>query len=320
MLVTFRFRGEAESVRLRGSLEGTGETELRRDDGSWLLELDLPSDIRIVYWFGLDGQDDWKRWLPDPDNPNLYVYPAGLEFTGEEEVVGSMLELPDAPPWRWSVERDVPHGEVAERDVDGRRVWLYTPVAEPEALLLLFDGHAYTTLAPAPVVLDNLIADSLIPATAAVLVDSLDTQSRWRDLDRNPEFLRWCVEVLLPSVGFAAPASRTVVAGSSLGGLASVYFAVERPDVFGSALVQAGWFPDPIPPGLPVRWYVDVGRFDGMVGDSPRTLRNDLQAAGYEVAYQEHSGGHDFFWWRETLGDGLIALLGSSGGAAKMPW
>jgi enterochelin esterase family protein len=57
-----------------------------------------------------------------------------------------------------------------------------------------------------------------------------------------------------------------------------------------------------------------------MVGDSPRVLREGLQAAGYEVAYQEYSGGHDFFWWRETLADGLIALLGSSGGAAKMRW
>jgi enterochelin esterase family protein len=209
---------------------------------------------------------------------------------------------------------------VVEREIDGRRVWLYTPAEEPEALLLLFDGQAYVTLAPAPVVLDNLIADRLIPSTAAVLVDTLDTQSRWRDLDRNPEFLDWCVDVLLPASGFAAPPSRTVVAGSSLGGLAATYFAVERADVFGNALVQAGWFPDCIPPGLPVRWYVDVGRFDGMVGDSPRVLREGLQAAGYEVAYQEYSGGHDFFWWRETLADGLIALLGSSGGAAKMRW
>ena len=37
--------------------------------------------------------------------------------------------------------------------------------------------------------------------------------------------------------------------------------------------------------------------------------RDDLHVAGYDVAYQEYSGGHDFFWWRETLADGLIALL-----------
>jgi len=297
-----------------------GDTELSREDGEWSLQLDLPSDTRIVYWFGLDGEDDWKRWLPDAANPNRYVYPAGLEFTGDDEVVASLLELPDARPWRWSVERDVPHGEVVVREIDGRRVWLYTPAAEPSARLLLFDGHQYTALAAAPIVLDNLIADGLIPPVAAVLPDTLDTKSRWRDLDLNPDFLRWSTDVLLPASGFEAPPSRTVVAGSSLGGLAATYFALQRPDVFGNALVQAGWFPEGVPRGLSVRWYLDVGRFDGLMCESTPALRDSLRAAGYEVAYQEYSGGHDFFWWRETLGDGLIALLGSSGGAAKMPW
>jgi enterochelin esterase-like enzyme len=320
VLVTFRFRGEAQSVKLRGSLEALGDTELRRQDGEWALSLDLPSDTRVVYWFGLDGEDDWKRWVPDPANPNRYVYPAGLEFTREDDVVGSLLELPDARAWRWSVEREVPRGEVVEREVDGRRLWLYTPAAEPSARLLLFDGHQYKTLAATPVVLDNLIADGLIPPTGAVLVDTLDTESRWRDLQLNPDFLRWSTEVLLPASGFESPPQRTVVAGSSLGGLAATYFAVQRPDLFGNALVQAGWFPEEIPSGQPIRWYVDVGRFDGMTGEGTRALRDSLRAAGYDVAYQEYSGGHDFFWWRETLADGLIALLGSSGGAAKMPW
>jgi enterochelin esterase-like enzyme len=297
-----------------------GDTELSREEGEWSLELDLPSDTRIVYWFGLDGEDDWKRWLPDAANPNRYVYPPGLEFTGDDEVVASLLELPDAPPWRWSVERDVPHGEVVVREIDGRRVWLYTPAAEPSARLLLFDGHQYTALAAAPIVLDNLIAGGLIPPVAAVLPDTLDTKSRRRDLDLNPDFLRWSTDVLLPASGFEAPPSRTVVAGSSLGGLAATYFAVQRPDVFGNALVQAGWFPEEVPRGLPVRWYLDLGRFDGMVRDGTIALRDKLREAGYEVTFQEYSGGHDFFWWRETLGDGLIALLGSSGGVAKMPW
>jgi enterochelin esterase-like enzyme len=84
--------------------------------------------------------------------------------------------------------------------------------------------------------------------------------------------------------------------------------------------VQAGWFPEPIPAALPVRWYLDLGRFDDMVRDGTLSLRDKLQSAGYEITFQEYSGGHDFFWWRETLGDGLIALLGSSGEAAKMRW
>lgn len=312
--VEFSYEGEARSVKVRGSIESLGGTELRRDGARWIGSVEVPADVRAAYWFALDGEDDWTRWLPDPANPKRYVYPAGLSFTGEHEVVGSLLEGPDARPLYWSVERDdVPRGTVELHELDGRRVWLYLPArAEPAALLLLFDGREYTTLAPAPTVLDNLIADGRIPPTAALLPDSHDTESRFRDLGQNRSFLDWAVGTLLPWSRLSAPPARTVVAGSSMGGLAATYFAVERPNVFGNALVQSGGFPGMpvvVPPGLPVRWYLDVGLLEEKLLDSTRALRDDLRSKGYDVSYQEFAGGHDFFWWQETLADGLIALL-----------
>jgi len=129
--VTFRYEGEARSVRVRGAVEALGDTAMTRDGDAWTLALDAPSDLRTIYWFALDGADEWTEWLPDPVNPKRYVYPAGLEFTGGHEVVGSLLELPDAPPYFWSVERDVPRGTVREEELDGRRVWLYEPAGPP---------------------------------------------------------------------------------------------------------------------------------------------------------------------------------------------
>jgi enterochelin esterase family protein len=41
-----------------------------------------------------------------------------------------------------------------------------------------------------------------------------------------------------------------------------------------------------------------------------RHVRDVLLAKGYEVAYREFPGGHDYFWWIESLAEGLIALLG----------
>ena len=302
----FRWPGEAESVRVRGSF---GNHELEREGAAWRTVLDLPADVRASYWFALDGEDEWTRWLPDPANPKQYVYPAGLSFTGEHEVTASLLEGPAAPAYRWSAERDVAHGAVRLDVVDGRRVWRYVPPAAPEALLLLFDGHEYTTLAPIQNVLDNLLAEGLIPPTAAVLPDAPETEGRFRDLGMNRAFLDWCCETLLPWSGLVAPRDRTIVAGSSMGGLASLYFARERPDLFGAAIAQSGGFPDMpvvIPAGLPVRFALDVGVLEDDLIDSVRELRDDLLDKGYEPGYLEFPGGHDFFWWRETVAAGLL--------------
>jgi enterochelin esterase-like enzyme len=248
-----------------------------------------------------------------PRNPKRYVYPAGLSFTGDREVAASLLEAPLAPSFRWSTERDVPHGVVEEHEVDGRPVWTYLPPdAPPEALLLPFDGREYTTIAPAPIVLDNLITAGEIPPTAAVMPDSLDTETRFRELGQDPAFLGWVVDRLLPWSGLSAPSNRVVVAGSSMGGVASLSFATQRLYFFGNALVQSGGFPGMpvvVPAGLPVRWYLDVGILELSLLESTRELRDDLRGKGYEVAYREFPGGHDFFWWRETLADGLAALL-----------
>jgi enterochelin esterase family protein len=40
-------------------------------------------------------------------------------------------------------------------------------------------------------------------------------------------------------------------------------------------------------------------------------LRDVLIAKGYDVSFRTFPGGHDYLWWRETVADGLISLLGS---------
>ncbi len=137
-------------------------------------------------------------------------------------------------------------------------------------------------------------------------------------------YLRFLCETLKPRIDAAFPTLRepasTAVAGSSLGGLISLYALFGRPDTFGVAGVMspALWFAEgaifdylrraPVPGG---RIYLDIGTAEG--GDElreARQLRDLLIERGYRpgtnLVYVEDEGAdhHEGAWarrLRETL-------------------
>jgi hypothetical protein len=115
--------------------------------------------------------------------------------------------------------------------------------------------------------------------------DSPETERRFRELGGEPEFLAWCCDRLLPWSGVEARPRRDVVRVGAL-----------RPVRPGDRAV--GRIPG------------HAGRRPGRPSASLLPRRDDLRATGYDVAYQEYPGGHDFFSWGETIADGLVALFG----------
>jgi enterochelin esterase-like enzyme len=253
---------------------------------------------------------------------------------------------PPAVPTPGSVE----HRRFASRLLENERdIWVYTPSGDVEArtprgLLVLFDGGAALTTLEVPRLLDALTAAGEVPPLVAVMVGALDRNA---ELPCNESFARFLADELVPAMraehGLSADPAATIAAGQSYGGLAAAWCGLRRPEVFGAVLSQSGsfwWKPDPFEierPAVageafeyewlvreyvaaspaPVRFYMDVGTLEGRVlGNAPahlhsnRHMRDVLRAKGYRLDYREYAGGHDYLWWRSTLADGLISLIG----------
>lgn len=351
-----------------GDLPDKQMTQLGHTD-VWYRTLRVRSDVRAVYRIAPNDplvprwqETDWPRRLArfefDPLNPKRFLHSAPLSDEDRAWVAGSILELPDAPKLAWSSQEiGLPAGSVERHRFasttlkNERNVWLYRPSpfaarGERAGLLILFDGDRSLHALDAAAQLDRLIADGAIRPLVMAIVGNTDRNT---ELPCNPAFVTFLADELTPWVRKQCSVStdprQTILAGQSYGGLAAVYGALERPDVFGNALSQSGsfwWKPDPFNalaesrlgdapeyawlchyiatrPSAPVRMYMEAGTLENRLSDglapsllsAHRHMRDVLIAKGYDLIYREFPGGHDYLWWRGRLADGLIALAGS---------
>lgn len=330
----------AEAVFIVGGLGGDDDQDdprmQREPDGWWVRSYEVAGDARLAYWFTTERRpSSTDQLICDPLNPLTHTYPGDEELPDESGFVAALVELPGAREMKWSTAAGAPSGEVDVQRLSSevlgneRRVWTYRPpgydAARRYPLIVCFDGHAYTLDAyvPLPTVLDNLIAAGQIPPVVVVLPDSLDSETRTREMSLHEPFVEFVAEELLPwahaRLSIERDPARTMVAGSSLGGLAAAFCALRRPDLFGLVLSQSGayQFVDYAAPArfaveerVSLRFYLDVGSFERMQVTANLHMRDVLVAKGYDVDYRTFPGGHDYFWWRETIADGLISLLG----------
>jgi enterochelin esterase-like enzyme len=347
--VTYLYYGDenTESVQVFGGVRASvGGTQMERFLRTPLFfgTETLPKDSRFRYGFSVietrfvgperSIQISDENDITDPFNPEVF---SGL----------SVLALPDAPPQPYIVEnKSVPHGKVTPGSIKSeslnqdRAISIYTPPGyesgKASDLLIVLDGESYdggaASLIPTPTILDNLIAAGKIGPTVAIFVNNTD---RNRDLGGYPPFSDFIALELAPwarkNYHIADGPSHVVLAGSSRGGVAASHCALLHSDVMGNVLSQSGAFfvrkDDPPPawpvtedsgdllisfrnsPRVPVRFYMEVGRFDSLVALN-REMRDILLLKGYPLDYREFDGGHDYFYWRGSLADGIISLLG----------
>ena len=279
------------------------------DTDLWYRTERVPNAARFAYWFRVNlpvkepadnagHAAELGRFplRPDPLNPRDWL---------AQSMLGSLVELPGAPPQPW-VERLPgvakgalkPHKLKSEILKQERSVTVYTPAGydpggEPHGLLVLFDGpHYQDDGIPGPVILDNLIAKEKVRPLVAVFVKH--DIYRNKDLACSEPFADFLAKELVPWVRknyrVSPEPARTIVGGLSLGGLMSAFCGLRHPEVFGNVLSQSGsyqWFPGMLEgkaasaaepgwltreyveaPRRPVRFYLEAGRFEDDFGAS----------------------------------------------------
>lgn len=93
-----------------------------------------------------------------------------------------------------------------------RRVWTYAPAGHETMtdlpVLVLLDGEVWGPGLGVATLLDNLIADGVLPPLVALMPDSLDNDTRWDELTCDDAFVDFLTGELLPgppAAGRSAP-------------------------------------------------------------------------------------------------------------------
>jgi enterochelin esterase family protein len=288
----------------------------------WTASLELAPDAYMEYGLGTD-----EDRVADPLNPRRVTNGMG-QFN-------HWFYMPQGGPTPLvQRQRDAPKGEVIRLDLPTsmmvagcqRSLVLYKPpAAGPTPLLLVYDGPDYLRRANLVTVVENLLAQQRIRPVALAMIAN-GRSARMAEYGSSDATLAYVQQVVLPAarqrldlVDITTQRGAFGVMGASMGGLMALVTGLRLPQIFGQVLSQSGAFylgdyatvavdlvqHIPVPP---LRVWMDVGRYEGLLESNRRTLAL-LQDRGYDVTYREFNAGHNYSAWRNDLWRGLEALF-----------
>jgi enterochelin esterase family protein len=340
--VTFRYRrrpGEGPVLMVAGFVQGgRDERMLLPVPGTDLVErtYELPDDYlgTYLFWVGDEGVElpepidelmpffysAHGRPLPDPENPDRLVYPVDPEHPGEP-FVQSIVRGPASMPEPFVGAPLL--GTLSEHRVGERRVWVHESAGTdadgpPPALMVVLDGGVYAHLLHTPEQVDALVSQGEFPPAVTVYCHFVDDAARNDELLCRDGFADFVADELVPWAAgrwrFTTDPARTVVAGSSLGGLSATFLALRRPQRFGNVIAQSPsfwWHPAapaehnwmaevwPQQESTSTRCYVEMGDFED--AQHARRFVDVATHHGNDAVLEHYSGGHDFVCWRATF-------------------
>lgn len=345
--VTFLWRGASRNVFILGSPAGDHDPLFRLGDSDvWFRSYVVPADTLMQYKLAPDvpqvngSEREQRRAIlvsaqADPLNPN------SINAARDRWNRHSLLALNAARfCTAQRMAQPLRYGTLTRHQLrsdflqNTREVLIYRPRLPQPArwTLLLFDGKTYQHEYRLANVMDALIASHRLPPINVVFIDSLDHPRRAKELPPNPHFADFMAHELLPWLrrqGLSLSRQKTVVAGSSYGGLAASWVALRYPRQFGNVLSlsgsywwapqreEAGWLTRQYQqsPRYPVRFWLQAGKFetsgpDGGIYANTLEFERVLKEKGYTVSFHPSSSGHDYAAWCEALVSGMRDLAG----------
>jgi len=338
--VVLLYQGNDQDIVLNGDMTYWADfIQMENIPGTDLYykRLVLESNARLEYGISIT-----KEGFPFPDPLNPYKVLNG--FGPFSELAMPKYEHhPLFEPFIYGKKSDlkrvIKHAHESEILGYSHDIFVYLPPGyttdQTYPVLYLQDGQDYIEFAHIPTVLDGLINAGKIQPMMAVFVQppnrfQPEMPNRTTEYGLNDDYVRFFCDELVPFIDktyatIQSPEKR-LVAGDSYGGLISVAIGFKRPDVFGNAYGQSGYyscFNDQLIREINtsekrnVRFWVDVGTYERVVGgnflpkqetdflEAARRLKTFLEGKNYNLVYKEYHEGHTWGNWRRHLIDAL---------------
>jgi enterochelin esterase-like enzyme len=336
--VLFLYKGDAGRVQWRGDFNRWGNGGEQAGSGTriggsdvWYFELELPCDARVDYKIVLNGTD----WIIDPANSALQWGGAGPN----SELAMPCYEVPQETVERYDIERgtlSTPYTYLSSELGYEVAFYIYFPYGYRETsaypVVYVTDGHEYAdeNMGKMVTVLDNAIADSLIPPVMAVFIDPRDPYTgenrRQNEFVMNPRYAAFLAGELVPGIDdmFATSAydGDRALMGTSLAGINTAYTVLNFSQTFGRAAIHSPAFrmaPELLDayrnsPRRPVSMYISAGTInDGL--EQAAEFRDILSENVWHMRFEEVNQGHSWGQWKGQILPALIVFLGRRVGA-----
>lgn len=275
----------------------------------------------------------------DPYNPKRFL---------EQDMVGlrneNLLVLDQAPQF-------IDPSQYAKRTLDLKTLSLKSNILKNERKItiyqsakkntqqsyitaIFFDGNEYANLLNVPKALDILVEQGKLPPIQAVFIDPINAQIRPKELTPNADFSQFFQKEFLPWLDqqIERDVSKTVLLGSSLGGLSAAYLALENPTQISHVVPLSGSFwwrkeSSDEPNGMShiirqkklktkQHWFISANSYEtskahnelSILNTSP-VVANDLKEQGQDVIFKTYTGGHSYAVWQVVVQDALQHFL-----------